>query len=99
MPQTPYHLYRVTDSNGATEESTDFLSVKTWRDTNAPGTPIFDITIASRTIYAVTVGNTTQSWPDDLPAAEAWRDANAPGAQIGASTEEYEVEPYDIVPE
>jgi len=99
MTATPYHLYRATDANNCSEEGEDLQPIKDWRDLNAPGTPILDITIKTRTYYNVQMGNSTRGFPDDEPAAIAFRDQHAPGAPITTSTEDYEFEPFDVVPE
>lgn len=99
MPQTPFHLYRTTDPNGNSFEAENLQEVKDWRDANAPGELIYDITIATHVYFDVTVGNTTTSFPDDINAAIAFRDANAPGQTITTRLEDYEVEPYATVQE
>ena len=99
MPQTPYHLYRATDANNYSEEGEDLQPVKDWRDINAPGTPILDITIKTRTYYNVKVGNQTHGFPDDEQAAITFRDQHAPGTTITTSQEDYESEPFATVEE
>lgn len=99
MTATPYHLYRATDANQNSQESEDLQEIKDWRDINAPGTPIYDITIRTHTYYDVLVNGSGQRFPDDEAAAIAFRDAHMPGVPITLSYEDYEVEPFDIVQE
>jgi hypothetical protein len=99
MPQTPFHLYRTTDASGNSFESEVLQDVKDWRDANAPGEVIYDITIATRVYFNVTVGGQVHSFPDDINAAIAFRDEHAPGTDITTHLEDYEVEPYAIVQE
>jgi len=98
MPQTPYHLYRTTNDNGESFESEVLQDVVDWRNANAEGKPIWDITIQTNTYHDVAYGNETHSFLY-LPAAEAHRDRHAPGSIIGTHTEDYEVEPFALVEE
>ena len=93
----PYHLYRCTDDNNNGNEDIDLQVIKDWRDINAPGKPIQDVTIAYRQMYDVKLGNVTNSFIDEA-AADADVIAR-PGAVKTTREEEYEVEPSEVVPE
>jgi hypothetical protein len=99
MPQLLYHLFRTSDQSGNGFDNEDLQATKSWRDENAIGEPIYDVSVYSRVHYDVLVNGSGSSFPEDEPAAIAWRNAHMPGVPITTHVENFEEEPYVLVQE